>query len=87
METSITRDEFLRLLPAAVGPFHLEGDTATHADGGRAWTIRLVPLPACRLGSLSVPRLRVEIALEGYAEAEAAEFMARFRRGFLRGGG
>jgi hypothetical protein len=87
LEMSLTREEFFRLLPAAVGPFEVDGDTVQWSDGDRRWTIRLVPLAESRLGRVVVPRHRVEIALESHSEAEGQAFMDRFHRGFLRGGG
>ena len=83
---SLLREEFFRLLPAAVAAYEVDGDTVRWSEDGRRGTIRLVPLPDRRLGSVVVPRHRVEIALE-VTEAEGEAFMARFHRAFLRGGG
>ena len=83
---SLLAGEFFRLLPAAVAACEVDGDTVRWSEGGRRGTIRLVPLPDRRLGSVAVPRHRVEIALEGSA-AEGEAFMERFHRAFLRGGG
>jgi hypothetical protein len=87
LEMSISREEFFRLLPAAVGRFEVDGDAVRWSDDDRGWTIRLVPLADRRLGSVVVPRHRVEIALEACSEAEGEAFMNRFHRSFLRGGG
>jgi len=87
LEMSLSREEFFRLLPAAVGPFVVDGDTVRQSGGDRNWTIRLVPLAERRMGAAVVPRHRVEIILEGCLEAEAEAFMERFHRAFLRGGG
>ena len=87
MEMSLSREEFLRLLPAAVGSFVVNGDEVRRSDGNRGWMIRLVPLADHRVGSVVVPRHRVEIVLEGYSEADADAFMNRFHRAFMRGGG
>lgn len=87
LEMTLSREEFLRLLPGAVGAYTEEEDGFRGADGPRSWRIRLVPLPDLRAGRVVLPRHRVEIRLEGYAEGEAAGFMARFHRGFQRGGG
>ena len=84
---SLLREEFFRLLPAAVELFEVDGDTVLWAEGGRRGTIRLGPLDGRRLGSVVVPRYRVEIALEGWPEEGAEAFMVRFHRAFLRGGG
>lgn len=89
LEMTLSRVEFLRLLPGAVGPLTETGeaDLFEGQDGPRRWRIRLVPLPDLRVGGVVLPRHRVELRLEGYAEGEAAAFMARFHRGFQRGGG
>ena len=87
MEMSLSREEFLRFLPAAVGSFVVNGDEVRRSDGNRGWVIRLVPLADHRVGSVVVPRHRVEIVLEGYSEADADAFMNRFHRAFMRGGG
>ena len=87
LEMSITREEFLRLLPAAVGPFEVNGNTIMGRGTACGWLIRLTPLPGRRVGSLAVPRHRVDLVLEGCAGSEAEAFMERFHRAFLRGGG
>jgi hypothetical protein len=87
LEMSLSREEFFRLLPAAVCPYQVDGDTVQWSDGDRRWTIRLVPLADRQLGPVAVPCYRVEIALESCPESEGDAFMARFRRAFLRGGG
>ena len=87
LEMSLSRGEFFRLLPAAFGPFVVDGDTVRRSGGDRNWTIRLVPLADRRTGAVVVPRYCVEIILEGCSEGEAEAFMERFHRGYLRGGG
>ena len=84
---SVSRQEFFRLLPAAVGPFEADGGLVRGADGDRGWAIRLVPLADRRLGNVYLPRHRVEITVKACSEAEGEAFMDRFHRGFLRGGG
>jgi hypothetical protein len=96
LEMTISREEFLRLLRGAVGPFVLVGQASVLAPQESilvgqaptlAWTIRLVPLPDRRLGGLTIPRHRVEISLGDCTEAEGERFLERFHRRFLRGGG
>lgn len=65
----------------------LDGDTIRWSEGGLRGTIRLVPLEDRRLGSVVVPRHRVDIAFEEFSEAEGEAFLVRFHRAFLRGGG
>jgi len=83
---SLSREEFFRLLRAAIHDFETDGEMVRWADGDRAGTIHLVPLPDRRVGSVVVRRCKVEVALEA-PEAEGEEFMQRFHRAFLRGGG
>ena len=84
---SLLREEFFRLLPGAVSAYEVDGDTVRWSEEGRGGTIRLVRMEGRPLGNLVLPRHAVEIALEGYSEAEGEAFMARFHRAFLRGGG
>jgi hypothetical protein len=86
---SISREDFLRLLPVAVGQAFVAevAGQFSGSEGPRSWTLRLQPLAQRRLGSVALPRHQVELRLEGYSEAEAAAFLARFQRGFQRGGG
>jgi len=88
-EMTITRADFLRLLPAAVGhqPFSVAGERIVHRDDSRSWTIRLAALPDLRLGLVRLERQRVTLAFEGYGEAEIDAFMRRFELHFRRGGG
>jgi hypothetical protein len=83
----IGREEFFRLLPAATGSPRVDGDTVRWSEGGSGGTIRLVRLEDRRLGSVVIPRHRVEIVLEEFSEAEGEAFLDRFTRAFLRGGG
>jgi hypothetical protein len=87
IEMSLSREEFFRLLPAAVGAFEVDGAMVRWLDSDRRWTIRLNPLADHRLGSVIVPRHRIEITLDACSSAEGEAFMARFQRAFLRGGG
>jgi hypothetical protein len=87
LEMSLSRKEFFRLLPAAVGPFEVDGETIRWSDGDCSWTIRLTPLADRATGSVVVPRHRIEITFESRSEADGEAFMHRFQRGFLRGGG
>ncbi len=86
---TISREDFLRLLPEAVGltPVAEADGVFRHAEGTRRWSLALQPLEPLRLGRLSLVRHHVELTFEGHSEAEVAAFMARFYRGFQRGGG
>jgi len=91
---SLSREAFLRQLPAAAGgaPYRcrVEADGAVlleHEGASGRWRIRLETLPDRRLGSLSLERIRVELALEGFAPQAALAWMERFRTHFQRAGG
>jgi hypothetical protein len=87
LEMSLSREEFFRLLPSAVGPVEASGDTIQGNAGACRWRIALVRLADHRAGSVLVPRHRIDVLIEGCSETDAEAFMERFRRGFLRGGG
>jgi hypothetical protein len=84
----ITRAEFLRLLPAAVGraPFLIEGDEI-HGHGAPSWRIRLREMPQRRIGLVALPVLEVELAVDAPSDAQAQAFVDRFLLGFQRAGG
>jgi hypothetical protein len=88
LEMSLEREEFLRLLPGAVGDYTVGEDGVMRGSTGDGhWTLRLEPMPERPLGRLFLTRHRLDLRLEGCTPAEADAFMARFHRGFLRGGG
>ena len=86
---TIDRADFFRLLPGAVAErdYRVEGDRITQGDAARGWTLDLLPLEALPIGHLAMPRLRVEIRLRGHGPEAVEAFLARFQRGFHRGGG
>ena len=84
---TIGREEFLRLLPGAVGAFEADDDSIRGAEADVRWAIQLVPMQDGRLGRLTLPRHRVEITIEAPSEAEVESFMSRVCRAFLRAGG
>jgi hypothetical protein len=87
LEMTLSREEFLRLLPAAVPAFNVDGDAVSWSNEGRLQTIRLIRLTPRRMASAVLSRHRVEITLHACTEEEGEAFMARFHRAFLRGGG
>jgi hypothetical protein len=88
-EMSISREEFLRVLPAAVAHdrYSVEGEEIRHQDEGRSWRIVFRALPDYRLGQLQLPRLGVQIFLCGYSGADTGGFLRRFELYFRRAGG
>lgn len=87
-EMGITRADFLRLLPAAVGhaPFRFEGDEI-HGDGAPSWRIKLREMPKRRIALLALPVLDVELVIDAPSGTEAKAFVRRFLLGFQRAGG
>jgi len=87
-EMGITRAEFLRLLPVAVGhaPFRFEGDEI-HGDGAPSWRIKLREMPKRRIALVAVPVLDVELVIDAPSATEAKAFVDRFLLGFQRAGG
>ncbi len=83
-EMGITREEFMRLLPVAVGgdSFQDRGD-ALHGTG---WRVRLATLPPRRIALVAMPVLEVILEMESDGEAAAA-FVQRFLLGYQRAGG
>jgi hypothetical protein len=88
-EMGITRAEFLRLLPVAVGhaPWRIEGDDISGEGTRLSWRIRLKEKAGRRFGAVEIPVLEVALDLEGASEAGCAEFLSRFLLGFQRAGG
>jgi len=84
----ITRADFLRLLPAAVGhaPLRLEGDEI-HGDGAPSWRIKLREMPQRRIARVALPVLEVELVVDAPCGAQAQAFVERFLLGFQRAGG
>lgn len=87
-EMGLSHGEFLRTLPEVLGtvPQPVDGVIAV-ASGGKRLTIRLAPETRRRLGALTLPVTRVELAFDGYTEEETARFLERFERAYHRAGG
>ena len=86
---ALTRGEFLRLLPAAVGhgPYRVTEDEIASDGDSPAWRIRLEERPARAFGPVAIPVLAVTLFIEGVPEAAAQSFVARFLLGYQRAGG
>ncbi len=86
---SISREEFLRILPGAVAgaDFLVSGPLVVCAADPCSWRIELTPMPELRVGLLALKRQRVTIAFKGCSAAQRAAFLARFELHFRRGGG
>ena len=88
-EMTLTREELVRLLPSALGPgLVAEGDGFLREEAaGRRLRISLASLPPLALGAITLDRLRVEMAFEGYSGEEREAVLEVFRRATQRGGG
>ena len=88
-EMTISRAEFLRLLPAAVAgaTYEVTDSEITHGDSRRGWRIRLDPMADLAHGRIRLPRHRVAFAFNGFAAREVEAFFRRFDLYFARGGG
>ena len=84
---TITRADFLRLLPVAVGgaDFTVEGDAIASREAAPAWRIDLEERPSRAFGPVSLPVLAVRITVPDPSASQA--FLDRFHRGFQRAGG
>lgn len=84
-EATISRADFIRMLPAATGESGFR-----QVDGGFAgsgWTIRLTPIAEFRIGMVQMERHRVDIEFDGMTADEQDRFMQRFTLYYQRGGG
>ena len=84
-DATTTREDFVRLLPQAVG-----GEDVLEIDGrfcGKGWSICLTAIPPLAIGLVRLERHRVEIAFDGLDQAEQDAFMDRFTLYYQRGGG
>jgi hypothetical protein len=88
-DMTISRAEFLRCLPAAVGhvPFTVAESDIRYGDQRRHWRITVDALPDLRLGMIRLPRQRVSIHLAGWDAVATREFLERFELYFRRAGG
>lgn len=92
-DMGLTRTEFERTLPKAIkGQIELVQNDKDQSkvqimDGYRRATIQYRLLPTRILGSLRLPRLRVDIGMSGFSHASSQAFIERFDRLFLRMGG
>ena len=86
---SISRGEFFRTLPDALGTNTLvvARDQVTLETTRRLLTILFREEPPLRIASLTLPSAHVELRFEGYGEAEQEAAVERFDLYFRRGGG
>jgi hypothetical protein len=84
---SISRDEFLRVLPVMLDPgdeFRITENGVRIIFGESVVDVQLQLQPDIAIASLRLPSLQVNIII---APAVSDAFMSRFERAFQRGGG
>jgi hypothetical protein len=88
-QMGLTRNEFLRTLPEAVGhpDYRIDGDRIEIEDPAGPILIQLGPAEERLIGMLRLPLIRVVFQFGGMHRADRERFMSRFERHFQRGGG
>jgi hypothetical protein len=84
-EATTTREDFVRLLPLAIGEAEFR-----EIDGrwrGQGWAVRLTRISPLEIGLVRLERHRVEIEFDGLTAEEQDRFMQRFALYYQRGGG
>jgi hypothetical protein len=88
-DMTISRHDFLRSLPGAVGhvPFRIDDGDIRPLDADGRWRIVITALADLSIGMIRLPRHRVEIFLTSCDTEETRRFLQRFELYFRRGGG
>ena len=88
-KVQLTRDEFLRQLPDAIGnlEWRVDGNDIIVGDDSKLVHITLTDLGIEDLGSLHLPMQRVEFNFGNMAGTDIAAFMTRWDECHLRMGG
>lgn len=88
-EMALTRAEFLRLLPLAVGQLQsrLEGECIEGCTHDVEWTIRIIEQPERRIAGLTLPTLEVMLDCVAADRHGVQRFVERFLRAYQRAGG
>lgn len=88
-EMSISHQDFLRILPGALGTgdYRLYGNRVVFGDEAHRMEITLSAEAERRVGALALPLTHVRLQFFGYAETDLRTAMTRFDRAFQRGGG
>jgi hypothetical protein len=88
-EMSISHKDFFRILPKALegSDYRIAGNRIIAGSGDRRLEITLSEETQRRIALLTLPVTHVRLDFIGYGANEAATAIARFDRGFQRGGG
>ena len=89
IDAQITERHFKELLTDAFsGSVQKVEDNAIHlSEGSKSVRVELHEQPDRQLGSLDLPMERIRFEFDGYSEAEADDFMERYRTAAMRTGG
>ena len=89
IDVQITEPHMKELLDSAFSdtPHRVEGDAMLVEEGDKRVRIELHDQPDRHLGSLDLPMEQVRFEFDGYSEAEADDFMERYRTAAMRTGG
>lgn len=91
-EMGYSRAEFAAVLPRAFAAWQVVAEEVDSwrvqaVDGSAATRIRITPIAPRRLGALTLPVLEVQIEFLAADPADRQLVLARFERGFQKGGG
>lgn len=88
-EMTISHADFVRTLPAVMQrkSYTVNGREVEAEDGERRILIRLSEQSQRHFGPIPLPVTHIELLLEGYNQAEVAQFKAHFDNCYRRGGG
>jgi hypothetical protein len=88
-EMSISHSDIFRILPKALDGenYRVDGNRVIACNGDRRLEITLSEETQRRIALLTLPVTHVRLDFIGYGADEAAAALARFDRGFQRGGG
>jgi len=88
-EVNITRKEFLRQLPDAIGnlKFDVEGNQVIVKDGDKRVCITVKDEGTGSMGALDTPMKAISFAFDGYSEEEIEAFMDNYDENTMRFGG
>ena len=87
-DVQLTRDEFMRQLPSAIGDLNYSVDENDIAIGDcKLIRIKLTDLGIDEIGALSLPMQRVNFSFQNMTGVEVEEFLTRWDQHKLRMGG
>ena len=88
-EMGITRVEFLRLLPFAMGQFdlHSERELIEGYTDGVEWSLRVAEKQERRIAALTLPILDVTLTCMAADDVRISGFVERFLLAYQRAGG